>query len=177
MLKVLITYASAHGTTQSVAERIESRIKVANIGSVTVQPIDKNPHPSDFDVLIIGSAIHVGSWLSPASRFVKINKLFLQEQPRPTWAFSVGMPPKGKREQAEEESLGKWLRGLVELRGHKLFQGRYQKGDFPWPLSWVFSCFGGKIEDRREWDVIEKWADDIVHELRTNPPKLVARRW
>jgi menaquinone-dependent protoporphyrinogen oxidase len=107
MLKILIPYASAHGTTQSIAERIESRIKDANIGSISIEPIDKNPHIGDFDVLIIGSAIHMGSWLSPASRFIKSSKLFLEEQPRPTWAFSVGMPPKGKHEQAEEESVGK----------------------------------------------------------------------
>jgi flavodoxin len=57
MMKILITYASAHGTAQSIAERIESRMTAANIGAVTILPMDKNPHLGDYDVLIIGSSI------------------------------------------------------------------------------------------------------------------------
>lgn len=89
-MKILITYASAHGTTQSIAERIESRMAATNIGVVTILPMDKNPHLGDYGVLIVGSSIHAGSWLSPATRFLKFSTGFLKEQPKPTWAFSVG---------------------------------------------------------------------------------------
>jgi menaquinone-dependent protoporphyrinogen oxidase len=177
MMKILITYASAHGTTQSIAERIESCMNATNIGVVTVDPIEENPHLGDFDVIIIGSAIHNGSWLPPATRFMKLSTLFLKEQPRPTWVFSVGMPAKGVAATAEEHKMEKWLKGHVEIRGHTLFQGRWQQGDLPWGLNWLLLCFGGRVEDRRDWDAIDKWADSIVQELRVNPPKLDSRHW
>lgn len=176
-MKILITYASAHGTAQSIAERIESRMTAANIGAVTILPMDKNPHLGDYDVLIIGSSIHVGSWLKPATRFLKLNTGFLKENPKPTWAFSVGMPNEGTAARLEEEKMEKWLKRSIEIRGHTLFQGRWQQGDLPWGLNWLFSCCGGKPEDRRNWDAIDKWADGIAHELRTDPPNLTGRQY
>ena len=177
MNKILITYASAHCTTQSIAERIESRITAANIGEVTIDSIDQNPHLGEFDVLIIGSSIHHGSWLPPATRFIKLNALFLKEQPRPTWAFSVGMPAKGIAATREENKIGRWLKSHIEIREHTLFQGRWQREALPWGLKWLTLCCGGRDEDRRDWDAIDKWTDRIIQELRTDPPKLVGRRW
>jgi menaquinone-dependent protoporphyrinogen IX oxidase len=55
MIKVLVTYASAHETTKSIAERIHSHISTSNIGPFTISKINKNPHFGDFDVIIIGS--------------------------------------------------------------------------------------------------------------------------
>jgi hypothetical protein len=37
----------------------------------------------------------------------------------------------------------------------------------------IFSCFGGKYEDRRNWEVIDEWADGIVRELRIDQQSTV----
>jgi menaquinone-dependent protoporphyrinogen oxidase len=176
MAQILIVYASAHGTAKSIAERINSQVSAADIGDVTLSSIEENPHLGDFDVIIIGSSIHNRSWLTTASRYVKINALFLKEQPRPTWAFSVGMPKTGAA-GLEEERIDKWLKGLIEIKGHKLFEGQWQKGDIPWGFGWMFWLFGAKIEDRRDWDEIDKWADEIVAELRSSKLVSNVRQW
>lgn len=176
MIKVLVTYASAHGTTQSIAERIHSQISASNIGPVTISKIKENPHFGDFDVIIIGSSIHMQSWLAPATRFLKLNALFLKEQPKPTWAFSVGMPTDGAAE-VEEKKMEKWLRGLIDIRGHKLFMGQWQKGDLPWGIRWVIRLCGWKEEDKRDWEAVDKWADGIVVELRTTTLTSTSRNW
>jgi menaquinone-dependent protoporphyrinogen oxidase len=165
-MKILITYSTSQGATQSIAERIQARIDAANIGDTTLLPVSKNISIEAFDVLIIGSALHVGSWLSPASKFVKANTIFLRENPKPTWAFSVGMPAPGAAEEAEEEKMEKWLRKSIALRGHKLFQGMWNSEKLGVLFKCIFSCFGGKYEDRRNWDAIDEWADGIVRELR-----------
>lgn len=164
-MKILIAYASAKGSTKSIAERIQVRISAANIGDVTIQPIDKNISLDDFDVVIIGSCIHVQSWLSPASNFVKSKAAYLHQHPKPVWAFSVGMPIKAG-EKSEEKMMEKWLKKSIEIRGHKLFRGMWQQSDIPWGLGWLFRCFGGTFEDRRDWDAIDLWADGIVQDLR-----------
>jgi len=166
-MKILIAYDSAHGSTQSIAERIEQRIQQGNIGDTTLTPITSTLSASDFDVLIIGSAIHFQSWLKESQAFIKRSSAYLHEHPKPTWAFSVGMPPDAGV-AAEEKTMEKWLRKNVELRGHKLFQGEYKEKDMNGCFRFLLRCFGGKFEDRRKWDQIEEWADSIVQELKVD---------
>ncbi len=164
-MKILIAYGSAKGSTQSIAERIQERFRAANIGETTLTAFNKSLSASDFDVLILGSAIHVQSWLKAAQEFVKRNSNYLRDNPKPIWAFSVGMPPDSGI-AAEEKKMEKWLRQYLTLRNHKLFQGMWQEKDMIGCFRILFRCFGVKFEDRRKWDQIEEWADSIVQQLR-----------
>lgn len=166
-MKILVAYNSAHGSTQSIAERIEERIRQGNIGDTTLSTISKALSVEDFDVLVLGSAIHYQGWLKEAQAFVKRTSSYLHDNPKPTWAFSVGMPP-DSGVASEEKVLEKWLRKYVTLRGHKLFQGEYKESDFNGCFKLLLRCFGGKFEDRRNWYQIDEWADSIVQELRVD---------
>lgn len=64
--------------------------------------------------------------------------------------------------------MEKWLKKYVALRGHKLFQGDYKETDFNGCFGFLLRCFGGKFEDRRNWNQIDEWADSIVRELRVD---------
>jgi menaquinone-dependent protoporphyrinogen oxidase len=127
--------------------------------------LTRNISLDDFAVVIIGSCIHTQSLLNPASNFVKSKAAYLHQHPKPIWAFSVGMPMKGG-EKSEEKKIESWLKKSIEIRGHKLFQGMWQQNDIPWGLGWLFRRFGGRFEDRRDWDAIGLWADGIVQDLR-----------
>lgn len=119
------------------------------------------------DVLIVGSSIHVGSWLKKSKKFITNNAAALKANPKPTWAFSVGMPPVGA-EHTEEKQIEEYLKKKIPIRGHKLFQGRWERGTNGWCVNFFFTCFGGKYEDRRDWDAMDKWADEVVNELRVD---------
>jgi flavodoxin len=41
-MKILIAYGTANGCSRSVAERIQQRIAAANLGDITVQPVEKD---------------------------------------------------------------------------------------------------------------------------------------
>ncbi|KAE9375337.1 hypothetical protein N431DRAFT_436823 [Stipitochalara longipes BDJ] len=92
-MKILIAYDSAYGSTQSIAERIEEGIRQGSVGDTTLSTITKTLSAEDFDVLVIGSAIHYQSWLKNSQAFIKRSSAYLHDNPKPTWAFSVGMPP------------------------------------------------------------------------------------
>ncbi|KAE8445507.1 hypothetical protein EG329_013397 [Mollisiaceae sp. DMI_Dod_QoI] len=166
-MKILITYGSKYGSTRSIAERIHDRLAAANIGEVTLAPFDKKLSINDFDVLILGSCIHMQSWIRPSKKFIKRNADALQKNPKPTWAFSVGMPPDDQVEK-EAKVMEKWLRKYVPLRGHTLFQGMVNEQDVGGCFKLFFSCFGGKFEDKRKWNLMDDWADGIVQELRVD---------
>jgi menaquinone-dependent protoporphyrinogen oxidase len=166
-MKILIAYGSAKGSTQSIAERIQERIRAGGVGDTTLVAFTKTLSAADFDVLILGSAIHAQSWLKSSQEFVKRNAGYLHDNPKPIWAFSVGMPSDAGI-AAEEKKMEKWLRKYLSLRNHKLFQGMWQEKDMIGCFRILFRCFGVKFEDRRKWDQIEAWADSIVQELRVD---------
>jgi len=165
-MKILIAYGSSYGSTRAIAERIQAIIQNSGVGETTIVPFDKNTSPQDFDALVIGSCIHTQSWINSASSFVKRNTTYLHDNPKPTWAFSVGMPPNDKGLKLEEQAMEKWLKKSLVLRGHKLFRGAWDTKQMGGFFRFFFSCFGGKTEDKRDWGQIEGWADEIVQELR-----------
>ena len=89
--------------------------------------------------LIVFGAIHVGSWLGPARRFIHSNAAALKA--KPVWAFSVGMPAQ-EADRVNEELMmdGKIRKVVPDLRGHKLFQGRFYQQDLGWFLGLIFKC-------------------------------------
>ena len=47
-MKILITYATTSGSTRSIAERIQTRISAADIGSITLEPVETKASVDDF---------------------------------------------------------------------------------------------------------------------------------
>ncbi|KAL2071491.1 hypothetical protein VTL71DRAFT_12726 [Oculimacula yallundae] len=170
-MKILITYATKTGTARSIAERIQARIIAAGAGSAIIEPVEARPSVDDFDAIIIGSCIHTGSWIKQGKKFVTKHATALHDNPKPTWAFSVGMPPENKFE-TEEKDVGDWLSKRIRIQGHKLFWGRVAKEDMGGCFNFFFTCFGLKYEDKRDWAAMDEWADGISESLKTEQQRL-----
>jgi menaquinone-dependent protoporphyrinogen oxidase len=171
---ILITYASRTNSTHEIALRLTARLSDSGSGSVptkaeclAVECVDSLDR---FDAVIVGSAIHSGSWLPEASQFLERHAAALKE--RPVWAFSVGMTegmPKWLRAKAasqEEKKVRATIeKAVVGLKGHVLFSGVATRDTMPWLVRIIWSCFGGRFGDFRDWDAIEKWVDEIAGEM------------
>jgi menaquinone-dependent protoporphyrinogen oxidase len=58
-VKVLVTYATAHGSTQDIAARVAGRLREgAPRLAVDLAPVEDAPDPEAYDALVIGSAVH-----------------------------------------------------------------------------------------------------------------------
>lgn len=167
-MTVLVTYASAMGSTREVAERIASRLEAA-LGGVECRTVDDVESVAGFDAVVVGSAIHNQAWLPPASRFFAREAAELAR--RPVWAFSIGMadalPAAFRRRGAalQQERLARNLPHEVPLRGHRLFSGVYRADQMPAPLRILFRLTGGRFGDLRNWAAIDAWADQIAADL------------
>ena len=62
---VLVVYASAHGSTQEIAEYITARLAGSGL-RVQAHSVVDAPDPAAFDAVVIGSAIHDRAWLPGA---------------------------------------------------------------------------------------------------------------
>jgi menaquinone-dependent protoporphyrinogen oxidase len=162
-MAVLVTYATAAGSTAGVAQRIADRL-ISDGFDVSCLPVDEVRDPiASYDAIVIGSAIHGQAWLPEAVRFIEKHAAELAG--RPTWLFSVGMPA----------ALGKALRRWAMMEGPKvlaqfadvrpwdsrLFSGVVLPSQLPVMSRVVFRLMGGRYGDFRDWDAIDRWADEI----------------
>ncbi|MBE0688492.1 MAG: hypothetical protein IH587_00040, partial [Anaerolineae bacterium] len=69
-MNVLVGYASAHGSTAEMAEFIGRLLRAYDV-NVTVSALNDVQDCSDYDLFVLGSAIHAGMWLQEMSLFLE----------------------------------------------------------------------------------------------------------
>jgi menaquinone-dependent protoporphyrinogen oxidase len=178
-MTVLIAYASRHGATAGIAERIADDLRDAGL-PVEIRPVDEVDDAADYDAFVIGGAAYMFHWLKDATHFAKRNRAVLDG--KPVWLFSSG--PLGtdlvddQGRDVLEASRPKEFDQLAELlhpRGEQVFFGAWDPES---PAIGVgermFRAMPKSKEmlpagDFRDWDAIDGWAREIAEELR--PPQ------
>lgn len=78
--RVLVAYASRHGATQAIAERIAD-VLVAAGQEAEARPVEAVGDVSAYDAFVIGSAVYFGSWMKGATAFVRQNRPVFKAAP------------------------------------------------------------------------------------------------
>ncbi|MEO3782252.1 flavodoxin domain-containing protein [Actinocorallia sp. B10E7] len=170
-MTVLVSYATQHGSTKEIAERVGERLRAAGVAA-EVRAMTEVRDLQPYDAFVLGSAVHDQAWLPEASDFLGRHHAVLVE--RPVWLFSVGMPaalrgPWKKFATKEEAALSAELRKSLQPRGHRLFSGVFRAEHIPRPGRLLFRVVGGRYGDYRDWAEIEAWADEVARRLVTVP--------
>ena len=170
-MATLITYASAHGSTQGVAERMAAVIDAeVSPGYTTCLPIDQVTDVSKYSFVLIGSAVHGFEWLPAATRFVHNNRTALSSSA--VWAFSVGSPVHCPRifklmglVEDEKKMISTAINNDIKTKEHVLLSGNIQKENFDKSFRFWWTCLGGKWGDKRDWKEIDAWASKVATEI------------
>ena len=184
-MRVQVVYASRHGWTAGIAERIAQTLQVEGADVVLADAANR-PDPSGFDAYVIGSGVQIGSWHKEATEFLERNQATLVT--RPVWLFSSG-PLLGSSKLTAgtdrltlalgpEEGPGSGgrkkiaaLSTAIHPRDHRVFNGAYNPHDPPASMQerLVRLMPGSKqilpAGDFRDWAAIEAWAHEIAAEL------------
>ncbi len=175
MTTTLVAYASKHGSTREIAQRIADRLSAGGLATETL-PVESVGKVESYDAVVLGSALYMFHWMGTAKSFVGRNRRALGS--RPLWLFSSGpigpeVDEKGNRQldvcgPRERDELDRTLRP----RDHRVFFGAWSKDNKPigfWenmvrfmPAARDSMPYG----DFRDWQAIEAWADGIAAELR-----------
>jgi len=173
-MSVLVAYASRHGATQGIAERIAAALGAAGL-EATARPVRDAGDLGGYDAFVVGSAVYMFHWLKDATRFVRANRTLLAA--RPLWLFSSG--PLGtetvdaKGRDVLEVSQAKEVAALVETlhaRAHTMFFGAWSQGK-PVGLGERFVAVMPAARaalpqgDFRDWPLIDAWSAGIADEL------------
>jgi menaquinone-dependent protoporphyrinogen oxidase len=101
-LKVLVSAASAHGSTAEIASAIGEVLTKHGLRATVIPPAEVGS-VADYDAVILGSAVYTGHWLAAAKDLVARSRDALAG--RPVWLFSSG--PVGDPSRKLVQSMGK----------------------------------------------------------------------
>ena len=174
-MAILVTYASRHGSTQGIAERIATRLRASGLDA-DVRPAAEVGDASPYDAYVVGGAAYMFHWLKDATTFVQRNRALLAE--RPTWLFSSGpigtdAVDKQGRDVLETTVPKEFprLRAAIRPRGEKVFYGALDPAAKPVGLAERFVSLLPAARDAlpkgdfRDWPAIDAWADQIAGDL------------
>ncbi|CZS99330.1 uncharacterized protein RAG0_07693 [Rhynchosporium agropyri] len=97
-------------------------MSAADVGSVILASVETKPSVKDF-----------------GSKFIKENATALRDNPKPTWAFSVGKPPENKF-LAEERDITGCVSKKIPVQEQKLFWGCVSKQQMGGCFNFFFTC-------------------------------------
>ena len=176
-MTVLVAYASRHGSTAGIAERIAEVLDSSGLPAEAL-PVEEVGDPGDYDAVVVGGAAYMYHWLKDAESFVRRYKRVLAE--RPLWLFSSG--PLGDEkvdaeghdvlESAEPKEFDE-LTPVLKPNGTRVFFGAWDPTAPPVGLGERLMKLMPADKsplpagDFRDWDDIDAWARGIAAELQT----------
>jgi menaquinone-dependent protoporphyrinogen oxidase len=162
-MRVLVTYASKHGSTQEIAERIASALKQHGV-TADLRPANQVNQLDGYDGVVIGSAVYIGRWMKEATEFVK--------RVRPAlggcrvWLFSSG--PLGAQPGVDPLQIAE-LKTSLNIVEHRLLGGAMSKERLSLVERALVKGVKAPYGDFRDWSTIDSWAAAIAKDLDSSP--------
>ncbi len=167
-MKVLIAYASAHGSTAEIAEFIGRALSEQGL-SVTVASADTLSTVKGYDLFVLGTAIHAGTWLPAMTDFTSRFAEELAKHPVFLWVTCIRVMEQYGEEHVMEHYMVHELLRKINPRGIAAFAGKLDLQTVDWNERWTLaarydgmtwpSSFDG---DFRNWEEIRAWAQRIA---------------
>lgn len=175
-MTVLVTFATKHGGTAGIAERIAERLRAGGL-DVAVQPVKQVRDVAAYDAIVLGSALYMFHWMGAARSFAAHNHGALSG--KPLWLFSSG-PIEAVVKQGRDSLEVSGPREIDTLRrlnprDHQVFFGAWSRTYRPSGLMERFVNMMPAARaafpdaDLRDWPRIEAWADGIAADIRALP--------
>ena len=174
-MKVLVAYATRHGATQGIAERIADTLRQQGL-EVTLAPADRTGPVDGYDAFVVGGCAYYFHWAKECTGFVRRHRALLAG--RPTWLFSSG--PLGtdavdaKGQDAREAARPREFAELVDAihpREERILFGAYDPDSAPVGMMERLTRMMPAARDAlpagdfRDWEEIEAWAVEIARQL------------
>ncbi len=180
-MRVLVAYATRHGATAGIAERVAAALTAAGL-SAEARPVEDVTDLGPYDAVVLGGAAYMFHWLKPAVMFARRHRKELAA--RPVWLFSSGplgtdlVDKDGKNVlQTSRPKEFDELTKLLHPRGEQVFFGAYDPDAPPVGLGERFiqhmpaARAAMPSGDFRDWPAIDAWAAQIAAELGAGEPR------
>jgi menaquinone-dependent protoporphyrinogen oxidase len=164
-MKVLLGYASAHGSTAEVAQFIGKTLQEKGL-TVTVASVESVVSVEGYQAFILGTAIHSGTWLPAMTAFIGQFQAQLIGKPIYMWVSCIRVLEQFGEEHVMEYYMAHDLLHPLMMNDVAVFAGKLDLNATDWNERWTLaarydgstwpSSFDG---DFRDWDKIRAWAE------------------
>jgi menaquinone-dependent protoporphyrinogen oxidase len=172
-MKILVTYASAHGSTAEIATFI-GRVLDVYSADVTVAHADTVESVDEYDAFVLGSPIHSSMWLPSLSQFMFRFEEKLTNSPVYLWINCLIVLEEGGYDKVMEHYL--WDEALKKLgvaRGDVgVFSGKLDWNRISGNEKWLMSnnyegkeLPGNMRGDYRDWKAIAAWVHGLAQAM------------
>ena len=177
-MRVLVGYASVHGSTAEVAARIADTLRAAGL-DVAVADVTTVTDLQGFDACLLGSAIHSGEMLPAMADFFDRFAALLDAMPVYLWLCCLRATEAGGNVHVIQHYIPESLLSLVT--GCTVFAGKVDIHELGLNERWVLANLydGERKPDRlcadyRDWTAIADWAAGIARTLNAGVLNLSA---
>jgi menaquinone-dependent protoporphyrinogen oxidase len=169
--KVLVTYATKMGATAGIAAAIGSELRAAGL-QADVQEIEAVKAVSEYDAVVLGSAIYQRRWRPEAVRFLRRHERQLST--RPVWLFHSGPVGAGSdHDQPVPPDVAR-LAELIQAPPVMTFAGELQADALTGRLA-HHTELDRLVGDSRDWLAVRAWARNIATALQPTATRTAAR--
>ena len=172
-MSILVAYASKHGATKEMAERISESLRSAGL-LADARTVGDVGDLEAYEGFVVGSAAYMGHWMKDAVAFVRGQQHLLAQ--RPVWLFSSGplgteaTNAKGEdlRVAAEPKELPEFEE-TIHPQEHRVFFGALDPGRLSFTERSLRKLPAARAMmpegDFRDWDEIQAWAQGIAEQM------------
>ena len=167
-MTVLVAYSSKRGSTAEIAETVAATLRREGLG-VCLEPVEAVYNLDRYDAVVLGSAVYMKRWRGDAKHFLRKHRKALKQ--KPFWVFSsgpVGDPAKDDPEWMEPPKLAEKVEEMGG-RAHVVFGGCVPAEPQGFMERAMAEGVPKEYRDRRDWDEIRAWAQQIAAELAAVP--------
>ncbi|HVU13348.1 MAG TPA: flavodoxin domain-containing protein [Phototrophicaceae bacterium] len=174
-MKILVAYATAHGSTAEVAQFIGRVLSTYN-AEVTVANVADIQNVKGYDAYVLGSAIHAGLWLQEMCIFTDRFADALAQKPSYFWVSCIRALEDNGRKHALKYYFDNKLLESFDLRKQGVFAGKLNVNEITRHEQWfLVANYDGKLttgninQDYRDWKAIAAWTNSVANDLELVP--------
>jgi menaquinone-dependent protoporphyrinogen oxidase len=164
---VLVAYATKHGATAGIAEKIGEVLRDAGL-ACDVKLAGTVADLAPYQAVVLGSAVYMGAWRKEAVKLLKTQEAQLAQ--RSVWLFSSG--PMGEGDV--QELMKGWrfptklqpIADRIQPRDIVVFHGVVDPKEMNFFERWIIKNVKSPVGDFRDWEAIAAWAGTIAAALQ-----------
>jgi len=106
-MKILIVYGTSEGQTRKIARFMENVLQNENHQVVIADSTEDPPLPDDFDVVIIGSSIHMHKYHNSIQHYIRKHLDQLNQKPSAFFSVCLAVASNIKEEHEEAHAIAR----------------------------------------------------------------------
>jgi menaquinone-dependent protoporphyrinogen oxidase len=169
-MNVLLAYATAHGSTAEMAEKIGDVLRARGL-NVVVAPIQDVQHLDGYDAFVFGSAVHAGTWLPELTTYLRKSLSTIGARPVYFWISCIRVMEHDGLQHVMEFYMIPEILNELNVRDKMAFAGKLDLDSVDWNERWTLAArYDGStwpnnfVGDFRDWKKIEDWANRIAED-------------